>query len=429
MTCSMPIPDLIEIIPLQTPVRSRITVPGSKSITNRALILAALSEGKTALRGALWSEDTQVMCDCLRKLGFSIEIASDPHEPCNRTITVQGCGGRIPNGGTREHPLELFVGNSGTSARFLSAFVCLGDGFYRLHGIERMHSRPQAPLFSALRALGYAVEGQTLPAVIQGRGPREGMCSVNVSESSQFASALLLSAQRGKWQVNMTGDDADEMPYVAMTRKLMEVFPSDGGQFQIEPDASGASYFCAADWVLRSAVGTENSHVEVADYPQSDWQIDAAFPRFLPLPPVVSRKTDLADGIMTAIVISVLGKTPVQFTDLERLRVQECERVQALKTELAKCGAHVIEKGETLRVTPGPVHGAEIETYNDHRVAMCFAILGLKIPGIRIKNPSCVKKTFPDFFQKLSALPAKGGLGAGIFGMGRALSAQELFAD
>jgi len=429
MTCSMLIPDLIEIIPLQTPVRSKITVPGSKSITNRALILAALSNGRTVLRGALWSEDTQVMCDCLQKLGFPIEIALDPHEPSNRTITVQGCGGRIPNAGTREHPLELFVGNSGTSARFLAAFVCLGNGYYRLDGIERMHSRPQAPLFSALRALGYTVEGQALPAVIQGGGPREGKCSVSVAESSQFASALLLSAQRGGWQVNITGDDADEMPYVAMTRKLMEAFPADGGQFQIEPDASSASYFYAVDWMLRSAEETAHSCIEVADYPQSDWQIDTSFPRFLPLPPVVSRKTNLGDSIMTAIVISVFGKGPVQFTDLERLRVQECERVQALRTELSKCGACVIEKGETLTVTPGGIHGAEIETYNDHRIAMCFAILGLKIPGIRIKNPSCVKKTFPDFFQKLRAMPAEGGLGAGILGKGRALTTQELFAD
>jgi len=134
----MPLPDLIEIVPLTAPVRAEITVPGSKSITNRALVLAALADGQVTLQGALWSEDTQVMVDCLRRLGFAVDIQPDPDETCNRTITVEGLGGRIPNGGTAEQPLELFVGNAGTAARFLAAMVCLGNGAYRLHGVPRM---------------------------------------------------------------------------------------------------------------------------------------------------------------------------------------------------------------------------------------------------------------------------------------------------
>src|SRR5438128_1214546 len=129
----MPLPELIEIVPLTKPVRAEITVPGSKSITNRALILAALADGETTLNGALWSEDTQIMVDCLQKLGFAIAVKPDPEEFCNRIITVKGLGGRIPNAGTAYQPLELFVGNAGTAARFLAAFVCLGNGVYRLH--------------------------------------------------------------------------------------------------------------------------------------------------------------------------------------------------------------------------------------------------------------------------------------------------------
>ena len=146
----MALPELIEIVPLDKPVRAEITVPGSKSITNRALILAALADGEVTLTGALWSEDTQVMAEALQKLGFQIKVEPDPEEFCNRTITVKGLGGKIPNAGTPEKPLELFVGNAGTAARFLAAFVCLGNGVYRLHGVPRMHERPQAALFQGV---------------------------------------------------------------------------------------------------------------------------------------------------------------------------------------------------------------------------------------------------------------------------------------
>ena len=142
------------------PVRAEITVPGSKSITNRALILAALADGETILKGALWSEDTQIMVECLQELGFMVNVEPDPAEICNRTITVYGNGGAVPPGGTEAQPLDLFVGNAGTAARFLAPFLCLGSGVYRLRGVPRMHERPQAALFSALRELGYRVESE-----------------------------------------------------------------------------------------------------------------------------------------------------------------------------------------------------------------------------------------------------------------------------
>jgi 3-phosphoshikimate 1-carboxyvinyltransferase len=506
----MALPEIIEIVPLAHPVRAEITVPGSKSITNRALILAALADGEVTLRGALWSEDTQVMTEALIKLGFEIRVEDDPAELCNRTITVKGLGGKIPKAGTADQPLELFVGNAGTAARFLSAFVCLGNGVYCLSGVLRMHERPQAALFSALRELGYRIESEKgndkLPATIFGSlsSPSIKKCRVSILQSSQFASALLLSARAGRWEIEVVGENAEESPYVAMTASMMEVFPWEGGEFQIEPDSSSGSYFWAVgemeiigqpEWkeetdrdgfgFTRSAKIKLNQLVKVQNWPyDSGWQIDSKFPSYLVLldkphveldspedqaetnrkfekwgpnwkakqdeeyekylaeyetehgPTRVSRQTDLGDSIMTLIALAPTSLHKIVFTDLGRLRVQECERVVALKTELTKCGARVVEEGDTLTVYPAKpkeLHGAEIETYNDHRMAMCFAVLGLKVHGIKIKNPACVKKTFPNFFQKLAA-PAPQGLGTEIWEIKdgrrtRRLSGEELFAD
>jgi 3-phosphoshikimate 1-carboxyvinyltransferase len=499
----MSLPDLIEIVPLDKPVRAEITVPGSKSITNRALILAALAEGEVTLEGALWSEDTQIMVECLQELGFMVDVRSDPNEFCNRTITVYGKGGVVPPGGTEEQPLELFVGNAGTAARFLAAFVCLGKGVYRLHGVPRMNERPKAALFQALRELGYRGESENenekLPVKIWGSDRSNGRadlpvsqdaqqrvptksCTVDISESSQFASALLLCAKTGGWQIKVVGENAEESPYVAMTSKLIEAFPHRGGKFQIEPDASSGSYFWAVQKLVPhgpeylehwdqfgiEAPTRQLSSVSVAHWPNSGWQMDEPFRDYLILgtaarhfrdaikqriPPTrellqelteqsrkwrISRANDLGDSIMTAIVWSaeeeaqfyLRGGKAFHFTDLGRLRLQETERVVALRTELTKCGAKVIEEGDTLTVYPSQLHGAEIETYNDHRMAMCFAILGLKVPGIKIKNPGCVKKTFPNFFQKLAAAPPH-GLGVTILDAksGHKLAHEELFAE
>jgi 3-phosphoshikimate 1-carboxyvinyltransferase len=458
----MSLPDLIEIMPVDRPGRSVITIPGSKSITNRALILGALADGEVILRGALWSEDTQVMVDCLRQLGFMVNVDPEPGEPCNRAITVCGRGGVVPQGGTVRQPMDLFVGNAGTAARFLASLLCLGRGVYRLHGIPRMHERPQAALFQALRELGYSIESPNdqLPALIHGGGVKPGNCRVSIEKSSQFASSLLLCAGRAGWRVQVIGENAEESPYVRMTLELSGVFPHRGGVFQVEPDASSCSYFWGAGHLLcgrenfEPCEGAEDRQerggdekpipgqtgprldtralgfVTLAESPRSDWQIDAAFPKYMPLPPVISRRKDLGDSIMTAIVLAPLARRVTRFTDLGRLRVQECERVLALKTELTRCGARVEEEGDTLVIHPSVLHGADIRTYNDHRMAMCFAILGLILPRVRLENPSCVKKTFPNFFQKL-ATPAPHGLGARVLDAStrRVLEPAGLFAD
>ena len=402
------LPDLIEIVPPGGRIDAAVVLPGSKSLTNRALILAALARNPVVLRGALWSEDTQAMVHCLGRLGFPVERADDPAEPANCTLTVRGGGGKIRNAGTPAQPLELFVENAGTAARFLPPFLCLGHGAFRVSGVARMHARPQAALIQALRALGYRIDSANdrLPVVVHGTGPRPGAaCSVSVAESSQFASALLLSQRIGGWKVTVTGGNDDELPYVDMTRRLVKDFPWDGGVYDVEPDASAASYFWGADWLLRDG----GSRIAVMPAPASGMQADQRFRRLVleqAWQPVFSRSTDLADSIMTAIVLAPFASSATRFVDLGRLRLQECERVEALRIELSKCGARVEEVGDTLTIAPGPLHGAEIATYGDHRIAMCFGMLGLRVPGMRLRDPGCVRKTFPNFFAKLAALGA-----------------------
>jgi len=419
-------------------------------------VLAALGKGQVVLKGALWSEDTEAMVDCMKRLNIQVEVAMDPQLDANRIITIQGCNGKIPQGGTESAPLELFVANAGTAARFLSAMVCLGSGVYRISGVPRMHERPQKELIEALRKLGYRVDtpNNKLPALFFGKGPARGSVTVSVEDSSQFASALLLSSRAGEWDVSIpAGANPDELPYVEMTRELLKAFPHNGGDFQIEADASSASYFHAVNALFGRI---QPAKVLACQPPKSKggtgWQIDAEFPRLAPLnekmynprqqvaecwkgfyyfvsrcllghenihdPYRISRKTHLGDSIMTAITIAGLADGPYAFVQLGVLRKQECERVKALYDELRKCKFRVIESGDTLEVLPvrnevAPGN-ARISTYHDHRMAMCFATLGTALPGLKIEDPSCVRKTVPSFFQILAAPPPK-GLGVEIW--------------
>jgi 3-phosphoshikimate 1-carboxyvinyltransferase len=388
-----PLPDILEIEPLVTPPDCTISVPGSKSITNRALILAALADGKCVLRGALWADDTRVMVDSLQKLGFEVTVEPDPAEECNRTITVIGRGGEIP-----ARKAELYVGNAGTAARFLTAMVCVGHGEYTVRGDERMNQRPMRDLFDALGHLDVEVSSENgcLPAVIRAHGLKGGEVTVSAKQSSQFASALLLVLDKTQFKLRLAEPD-EPYSYVDMTCRMSDTFHRD---YLIEPDLSSASYFVAAGYLT-------GGKVEIGGWPLKSLQIDGQFSRFLPPPREVSRLRDLGDSVLTLAICALFGREPLRITDARRLREQETDRIWAMVKELHRIGADADELPDGFRVypaEPGQLRGAPIETYNDHRLAMCFAVLGLKIPGIRIKNPGCVSKTFPNFFDKLEQL-------------------------
>ena len=399
-----PLPDPCPIVPLTKPPNCTITVPGSKSITNRALILAALAKGKCTLRGALWADDTQVMVKALKDLGFEVAVESDPTEECNRTITVVGRGGEIP-----KNKADLYVGNAGTAARFLAALVCLGHGEYTIRGDERMHERPMKELFDALRTLGATIEAEKdyLPARIQANGLTGRTVVIDLARSSQFASALILVSKHmkdGDLDVITEAQErtgSDELNYFVMTTKMISMWSTaERYDYDIEPDASSASYFVAAERIL-------GGQVKVEKY-WSIYQMDFNFSRLLQSPPLeVSRAFSLGDSIMTLAICAVFGNQSLRIVDAAKMRLQEPDRIKAMVTELERVGAEVKEHDDGFTVwpaKPGQLHGADIETYNDHRMAMCFSVLGLKVPGIRIKNPQCVSKTFPNFFEKLEQL-------------------------
>lgn len=399
-----PLPDPCPIVPLTKPPNCTITVPGSKSITNRALILAALAKGKCTLRGALWADDTQVMVKALKDLGFEVAVESDPTEECNRTITVVGRGGEIP-----KNKADLYVGNAGTAARFLAALVCLGHGEYTIRGDERMHERPMKELFDALRTLGATIEAEKdyLPARIQANGLTGRTVVIDLARSSQFASALILVSKHmkdGDLDVITEAQErtgSDELNYFVMTTKMISMWSTaERYDYDIEPDASSASYFVAAERIL-------GGQVKVEKY-WSIYQMDFNFSRLLQSPPLeVSRAFSLGDSIMTLAICAVFGNQSLRIVDAAKMRLQETDRIKAMVTELERVGAEVKEHDDGFTVwpaKPGQLHGADIETYNDHRMAMCFSVLGLKVPGIRIKNPQCVSKTFPNFFEKLEQL-------------------------
>ncbi len=381
-----PLPNILEIQPLAKAPDCTVTVPGSKSITNRALILAARSKVQCRLRGALWADDTRVMVEALKQLGFRVNVLPDRDESSNRTIELEGCGGEIP-----AKKADLYVGSAGTAARFLTAFVCLGQGEYRIHGDPRMQERPMGELFKAL-----GIKATKLPVTIRADGMKPARLKVSGEESSQFASALLLVGHEV---------ETESHAYVEMTRRMVAEFRPE---YVIEPDLSSASYFVAAEWLC-------GGRVEVARWPKNSLQGDGKFPEFLPelrnagtpRHNRVSRRRDLGDSVMTLVMCALFGEQPLELTEAGRMREQECDRLKALATELKRVGAKVEEKPDGLIVwpaQPGQLHGAEIETYNDHRMAMCFGVLGLKVAGTRIKNPGCVSKTFPDFFEKLETL-------------------------
>jgi 3-phosphoshikimate 1-carboxyvinyltransferase len=435
-------PDKLEIRPLLHPLRWTVTVPGSKSITNRALVLAALACGEKQcdIRGALRSEDTEVCIAALRQLGFQI-LAGHCETPTVIEV-VNPCPDRI----IPADRAELFVANSGTTMRFLTAIVSLGHGRYRLDGISRMRERPIEDLLSALRQLGVEAysEGRNgcPPVVVNGNGLGGGKARVKGNLSSQYLSGLLMAVPLAAGSVRITVEGPlVSWPYVEMTLSMMARFgvqPTSehvkgneseqritfpGSQrydplptYDVEPDASAASYFYGAAAVC-------GGEVCVAGLGKDSIQGDIRFIRLLeemgcdlvrsahglavrggPLRGIDVDMNDISDTVMTLAVVACFAEGPTTIRNVAHIRHKETDRLAALATELRRVGADVDEFPDGLKITPRPLHGAEIETYHDHRMAMSMALVGLRIPGVVIKDPACVAKTYPRFFEDLEKL-------------------------
>jgi len=424
------VPDSIEIQPLG-PLDARIRPPGSKSITNRALVCAALAEGRSVLSGALASDDTQVMIQSLRKLGIPVDSDS-----AAQRMTIAGRGGRLAAG-----PQELFVGNSGTTVRFLTALVTLGEGPYRLDGVPRMRQRPIEDLMTALRQWGAEVESEAgtgcPPIEVRAGGLPGGAATIRGDLSSQYLSAMLMVAPyaRNGATINVDGPLVSK-PYVEMTLAVMRAFGvdvnrNDLARFEIvparyqardhaiEPDASAASYFFAAAAICGGRVTVEGLTPE-------SLQGDLAFCECLrQMGCNVEYGTDtttvtggslvgidvdmnaISDTVQTLAAVAAFARGPTTIRNVGHIRHKETDRLADLATELRKLGPSVEEHGDGLTITPAGLHGATIDTYDDHRMAMSLALVGLRVPGVKINDPNCTAKTYPEFFRDLARLDAK----------------------
>jgi 3-phosphoshikimate 1-carboxyvinyltransferase len=419
------------IEPLTQPVDADVEVVGSKSYTNRALIVAALARGESLLTGALFSDDTQHMTEALRDLGIGVEADFSGH-----TLRVQGAGGKVPAA-----QAKCFVGNSGTTARFLSVLLALGDGVYEIDGVPRMRERPNQPLIDALTQLGVRIEALGKPGCfplrIHGGGLKGGAVSVAGSASSQYASGLMMTApaMENGLALELTGALVSK-PYLEMTAQIMRDFGArvawegerkfvigaggyTGRTYAIEPDASAASYFFAAAAITGGRVrvnelGTRSLQGDrglVHLLAQMGCELDEG-PHYTEVRGPADGKlrgievdmSELSDVAQTLAVVAPFASSPTRVTGIGFIRHKETDRVGAVVHELKRMGIHAEEEADGYVIHPGEPQPAQIETYDDHRMAMSFALVGLRVPGIEIKDPGCVSKTFPTYFDVLETL-------------------------
>ena len=429
-------PQTAEVLPItpRGPLDAQVRVPGSKSLTNRALLLSALAQGESQLTGALKSDDTDVMREALTTLGARIEVADS-------RWSVVGTGGVLT---LPEAP--IYARNSGTTARFLTAAATLAPGPVVVDGNARMQERPIVALAEALESLGAPVKilGQSgcPPVRIAGGGLPGGRGRVDGSQSSQYTSAILQTAPYAQKDVELTFVEGAlvSRPYVDITLAIMRDFGADadwveidgneglrvraGGPYQareygIEPDASSAAYpFCAA--------AVSGGSVRVEGIPPTTLQADFKILDLLermgctvrhqadcievqaPAGPLRSLgevdMNDLPDAALVYAVVALFADGPTRIKNIWNLRIKETDRLAALETELRKLGARAEAQEDSLLIQPGPLHGAEIDTYDDHRMAMSFALAGLRVPDVVIRDPGCVTKTWPGYFEMFEAL-------------------------
>ncbi len=424
---------MIDILPTEK-LDCTLSVPGSKSLTQRALIAAALADGESTLHGPLVSEDTDYSSGALMQMGILVEKDHD-------SWLVSGNGGKI------QIPEEdIFLGNNGTATRFLTSVAALGEGEFIIDGDERMHQRPIGPLLEALQGWGVDIvsifENGCPPLSIRAAGLNGGRTVLPEGKSSQYLSSLLLVAPLAKSPaiLEVSGQVLSK-PYVAMTIKVMADFgiaveaAADFSHFsipkgiyqprdyRIEGDASNASYFWAAAAVAGGAVTVDN-------VPSPSLQGDSLLVPLLAemgcdveqsgagitvsstgrLRGITVDMGDMPDVVPTLAVVAAFAEGPTEITNIGHLRIKECDRLHAVVTELARMGCNVEEWPEKMVIHGDGgrnLHGAEIETYNDHRMAMSMAVAGLKVPGVRITGEGCVAKSFPDFWLRFSRLQGK----------------------
>lgn len=419
---------MIEIYPAG-PLKAAVSVPGSKSYTQRALVAAALAAGTSRLRNSLFSEDTRYLMTALGDLGTGIRVEGDD-------LLVTGTGGRIAALGK-----ELFVGNNGTALRFLTALACLGTATTVVTGEPRLRERPVLPLIEALESLGVAVytrDGKGYPPVrIDASGLRGGQVAFRDADSSQYISALLLSAPYAQEDVRVRLEGRTvSQPYIDMTLEVMRAFgaivTSEGDrqyhvpgkqsyqcrEYAVEGDASSASYFFLAAALCRGAVTVTNMNprscqgdLRLLDFLE---QLGCAVRRGDSWIEVTGRELpegeyyfdmgDMPDMAPTMAVLSAFRPGRTVIGNCAHLRLKESDRIASLVTELNRIGVGARETPDGLVIDGGRPRGAQIETYNDHRIAMSFAAAGLAAPGMRIVNEQCVNKSFPGFWDALGRL-------------------------
>jgi 3-phosphoshikimate 1-carboxyvinyltransferase len=434
--------DAIDIQPVTAPFRKTVRIPGSKSITNRALPLAALADGPSELTGVLFADDTWQMINALQTLGYDLRMNQDA-----ATVQIVGRGKNIP---TNTAPFDLTCRNSGTTIRFLAAMLSLGHGEYVLDGVPRMRQRPIDQLVDQLKTLGaditYDINDGYPPIRIKGRGLAGGGCQFTDAKSSQYISAVLMAAPYADSDVTVTllGPVTSE-PYVTMTLRMMEQFgvsvhlhdqcgqtasraiqiptaPYKPRTYHIEPDASNASYFLAA-----AAISAESS-ITIDGLGKGSLQGDVAFAEVLQrmgagleygkdsvtvtapkngkLTAIDIDMNHIPDMVQTLAVVALFAEGKTTVRNVWNLRVKETDRLQALENELKKLGATVDTGRDWISITPPPGYAltpASIATYDDHRMAMAFAIAGLRSKGVRILDPGCTAKTYPHYFDDLRA--------------------------
>jgi len=425
---------IMHIIPITHPLNASVRIPGSKSLTNRALLIAALAQGKTRLINALFSDDSSFLVSALQNLGFMIFL-----DPVNGCMEIQGLGGSIP-----KNQVEIFIGNAGTAARFLTAFLTLGHGTFIVDGDSRMRERPIGDLVDALTQLGANVQadnryGSLLcpPVKINASGLPGGKTKIAGNISSQFLSALLMTTPYAKTPVEIEiTTTLNSKPYIDMTLAIMSDFgidvERDGynsfliqpgifspiSEYSIEPDATSASYFFAAPAICGGTVCVDGLSFRsiqgdikfldilarmgcAVEENKNSIKITGASE----LVGMDIDMSDIPDTAQTLAAVAPFAISPTRIRGIGSARVKETDRISAVCTELRKIGVGVYEHEDGMTIFPcSQFNPAVINTYNDHRMAMAFSLIGLQVTGISIDNPGCVSKTFPDFFNIQAAL-------------------------